>query len=483
MKPKSPRLLWAAATAVFAGTLAGGALLSPRPAAQAATAVKGDAATTMPTFSRDVAPILYQNCTTCHRTDQVAPFPLVTYGDARKRAGQIAAVVDSRYMPPWKAEPGYGDFHGARRLPAAQIATLDRWASAGAPEGDPSALPPLPRFPVGWQLGTPDLIVKMPKPFVVPADGPDVQQCFVVPVSVPKDEYVVAYEFRPSDARVVHHALFYTDGSGVARQKQAASEADGHTVGYASFGGPGFLPTSVLGAWVPGTTPLPLPDGIAKLLPQDNDIVIQTHFHPTGKAETEQSSLGIYFAKTPPRKLVSGILTADFAMNIPPGAKSYVARDSFVVPIAVEAISIQPHAHLLCRDMKVTATLPDGTTRPMIWIKDWDWNWQGAYQYAQPVHLPAGTRLDMAYTYDNSADNLHNPNSPPKWVRFGEQTRDEMALCGLEVVADSAADEPTLKQALGFHLISNFFGARQARSARRAATAHAPVAQATGSAQ
>ena len=162
------------------------------------------------------------------------------------------------------------------------------------------------------------------------------------------------------------------------------------------------------------------------------------------KLETEQSTLGIYLAKTPPKKLVSGILTADFALNIPPGAKDYIARDSFVVPIAVHAISIQPHAHLLCKEMKVTATLPSGKVKPLIWIKDWDWNWQGAYQYAQPVPLPAGTRVDMVYTYDNSTDNLHNPNNPPRAVHFGEQTKDEMALCGLEVVADNAsAQEPT----------------------------------------
>src|SRR5579875_1866309 len=187
MKSNAPRLLWIAATAVLAGTLAGGALLSPRPVAQAASVAKNKPVSAMPTFSHDIAPIMYQNCTTCHRPGQIAPFPLVSYGDAQKRAGQIAAVVDSRYMPPWKAEPGYGDFHGARRLTAAQIATLDRWANAGAPAGDLADLPPLPRFPEGWQLGTPDLIVKMPKPFTVPADGPDLQECFVVPVQTPKN--------------------------------------------------------------------------------------------------------------------------------------------------------------------------------------------------------------------------------------------------------------------------------------------------------
>lgn len=447
-----------AASAALAAALCFGAAQPPRGDAHAAPAPKKQVAKV--TFSHDIAPILYQNCATCHRPGQIAPFPLISYEDASKRAKQIAQVTQSRYMPPWKAAPGYGNFQHARVLTPTQISMLQTWADNGALAGDLTKLPKLPDYPGGWLLGKPDLIVKMPKPFTVPADGPDLQECFVPSVSIPQDEYVVAYQFRPSNPHVVHHALFFTDGSGVAREKQARSEADGHTVGYPSFGGPGFLPTSVLGAWVPGTEPEPLPAGVAKLVPKNNDIVIQIHFHPTGKPETEQSELGVYFAKTPPKKIVQGILAADFALNIPAGAKDYVARDSFVMPIDCKAISIQPHAHLLCKDMKVTATLPDGKVEPMIWIKNWDWNWQGAYQYAQPMALPKGTRIDMVYTYDNSSDNLHNPNNPPKAVRFGEQTTDEMALCGIEVIADDEAQMPILKQALVSHLIAKVFSGR-----------------------
>lgn len=452
MKRKLTSLIGVAATITLTGALASAAVQTHRPARAAAKTAPAKT----PTFTKDVAPIVFENCTTCHRPGQVAPFPLLTCADAQKRAAQIAAVTQSHFMPPWKAEPGFGRFHGERRLLDAQVATLQKWARAGAPQGDPRALPPLPHFPEGWQLGKPDLVLKMSRPYTVPADGPDVQRCFVVSIPTPKDAYVVGYEFRPSDPKVVHHALLYTDASGVARQKQTRNEQKTGEVGYPSFGGPGFLPSTVLGAWVPGETPESLPDGIAKSLPANNDLVIQTHFHPTGKPETEQSEVGIYFAKRPPAKLVEGILEGDFKINIPPGEKNFVARDSFTLPIDVQAISIQPHAHLLCKDMKVTATLPDGTAKPMIWIKDWDWNWQGAYPYADPVRLPKGTRLDMAFTFDNSADNPHNPNSPPQWVRFGEQTKDEMALCGLEVIADNAADVPTLRQALGWHLISNF---------------------------
>lgn len=464
MKRKLTHLVGIAATVVLAGALTGAAVQTHQPA-RAATKT---ASAKTPTFTKDVAPILYENCTTCHRPGQVAPFPLVTYTDTKKRAQLIAAVTNSRSMPPWKAEPGFGHFRDARRLTDVQVATLQKWADAGAPQGDPRVLPALPHYPEGWQHGTPDLILKMPKAYTVPAEGPDVQRCFVVAIPVPKDSYVVGYEFRPSDTKVVHHAILYTDASGVARKKQKENEQKTGEVGYPSFGGPGFLPSSVLGAWVPGETPEMLPDGIAKPLPAHNDLVIQTHFHPTGKPETEQSEVGIYFAKQPTTKLVEGILEGDFKFNIPPGDKNYVARDSFTLPIDVQALSIQPHAHLLCKDMKVTATLPNGTIQPMIWIKDWDWNWQGAYPYAEPVKLPKGTRLDMVYTFDNSADNPHNPNNPPQWVRFGEQTKDEMALCGIEVTADNAADGPILRQALGWHLISNFLSGGNGRQADRA---------------
>lgn len=459
MKRKLTSLVGVAATVALTGVLASAAVQTHRPIRAVAKAAPAKT----PTFTKDVAPIVFENCTTCHRPGQVAPFPLVTYADAQKHAAQIAAVTKTHFMPPWKAEAGFGHFHGERRLSDTQIGTLQKWADAGAPQGSPRALPPLPHFPEGWQLGKPDLILKMARPYTVPADGPDLQRCFVVPIPTPKDSYVVGYEFRPSDTKVVHHALLYTDASGVARQKQTENEQKTGEVGYPSFGGPGFLPSTVLGAWVPGEMPESLPDGIAKPLPANNDLVIQTHFHPTGKPETEQSEVGIYFAKRPPTKLVEGILEGDFKINIPPGEKNFIAQDSFTLPIDVQALSIQPHAHLLCKDMKVTAVLPDGTTKPMIWIKDWDWNWQGAYPYAEPVKLPKGTRLDMVYTFDNSADNPHNPNNPPQWVRFGEQTKDEMALCGVEVIADNSADVPALRQALGWHLISNFLNGGNGR--------------------
>ncbi len=442
-----------AATLLLSAALLGAAL-APRPAAQAAAS----AAPPAPTFAKDVAPILYQNCVSCHRPGQVAPFSLQTYGDAAPRARQIADVTQSRYMPPWKAAPGYGRFHDERTLSAGQIATLKAWAAHDAPQGNKADLPPAPHFASDWQIGTPDLVVKMPRAFTIRADGPDVYRCFVVSLPPEARPYVTALEFRPSNHRVVHHAILYLDHSGVARKKEAASGG----VGFESFGGPGFLPSGILGAWVPGTVPQALPQGVARALLAGSDLVIQMHFHPTGKVETEQSEVALQFAKTPPRRILAGILQGTFALNIPPGDAHYVARDSFVVPINCEAVSIQPHAHWLCKDMRVTATLPGGKREPMIWIKDWDFNWQGAYQYARPVHLPKGTRLDMTYVYDNSASNFRNPSTPPRRVQFGEQTTDEMALNGIEVIADNEADLPILRRAVGAHLLAQVMLARAA---------------------
>ncbi len=440
-----------AATVLLSVALAGAAFTS-RPIARAAM----PPAVPAPTFSKDVAPILYQNCVSCHRSGQVAPFSLQSYADAAPRARQIADVTQSRFMPPWKATPGFGDFHGARTLSAVQIATLKAWAAHQAPQGSQADLPPAPQFASNWQIGTPDLVVKMPRAFTIRADGPDVYRCFVVPLPPQARQYVTAMEFRPSNHRVVHHAIFYLDHSGAARKKEAASGG----VGFESFGGPGFLPSGVLGAWVPGTVPQALPQGVARDMAPGSDLVLQMHFHPTGKVETEQSEVAFQFAKAPPRRILAGILQGTFALNIPPGDAHYVARDSFTVPINCEAISIQPHAHWLCRDMRVTATLPSGRREPMIWIKDWDFNWQGAYQYARPVPLPKGTRLDMTYTYDNSAGNFRNPSTPPRRVRFGEQTTDEMALSGLEVIADNEADLPVLRRAVGAHLLAQVMLAR-----------------------
>jgi hypothetical protein len=395
-----------------------------------------------PTFSHDIAPIVFDNCVSCHRPGEVAPFSLSSYDDVKKRASQIATVTGDRYMPPWKPEPGFGHFTGERRLIDAQIKLIADWAANGAPEGDRGEMPKLPTFPEGWSLGPPDQIVKMTVPFKLPADGHDQFRAFVLPLDVDENKFVSAVEFRPDNRKIVHHALYFLDANGVAAKKEAATK-DGNP-GYAAFGGPGFTPTGGLGGWAPGAQPEMLPEGWGRPVRKGSDLVVQIHFHPDGKEETETFAMGIYYAKTPPQHIVLGGNVHNFKINIAPGDKNYVVTGKYTVPVDVDLIGIAPHAHLICKDMQGNATLPDGKKIPLIWIKDWDFNWQGTYHYAEPVRLPAGTVVDMKYTYDNSADNIRNPNDPPKRVHFGEQTTDEMAFLFLEASPVRVADIPEL---------------------------------------
>jgi hypothetical protein len=404
-----------------------------------------------PTFNKDIAPILFQNCATCHRPGQVAPFSLLTYADAAKRAALIATVTAKHYMPPWKAEAGYGHFADERRLTDAQITAIAEWARNGAPEGDPRQRPEPPHFASGWQAGKPDAVFTVPQAFPISADGPDVFQCFVVPLNFSEDRYVKTVEFHPGDTRVVHHALFFLDTTGEARKM----DADTPEPGYPCFGGPQVAVTGALGGWAPGATAEPLPDGVEHTIRQGTDLVIQIHYHPSGKPESDQSSIGLTFGDKP-RKGLAGMVAGTRKIDLPPGDANQVVTDWIPVPEDVDLIGITPHAHLLCKEMKVDAKLPDGGTVPLIWIKDWDFNWQGQYRYAEPVHLPKGTRIEMRYVYDNSEANPHNPSSPPRQVTFGEQTTDEMALSFFQVVLPHPQDGPRFRQEFILSRIDQF---------------------------
>lgn len=390
-----------------------------------------------PTYNKDVAPILWKNCAGCHRPGEVGPFSLLTYKDAAKRSGFLEEITESRRMPPWKAEPGFGSFYDERRLTDREIEMIAEWAKAGAPEGEAKDLPPAPMFPEGWQLGTPDLVLKVPEPFPVAASGRDVYRCFVIPIPTETDRTVAAVEFRPGNRKVVHHALMFLDNTGAARKKDEADSGPG----YASFAGPGILPTGGLGGWAPGATPRLLPEGIGKYLRAGSDLVLQIHYHPDGKPETDQSVVGVYFTKTPARQIVAGIAVRTRNLDIPAGESRYhVTAQSAPLPVDAQAIGIAPHMHYIGKEMKVVAESPDGKTTPLIWIRDWDFNWQGQYQYRSPVKLAKGTVIKLDAYYDNSAANPHNPSRPPKRVHWGEQTTDEMCLLGVQVVTDSLAD-------------------------------------------
>ena len=273
----------------------------------------------MPTYNKDIAPILWKNCAGCHRPGEIGPFSLLTYKDAAKRSSFLEEITASRKMPPWKPEPGFGSFHDERRLTDKEIRLIADWVDAGAPEGDVKDLQPKPSFVEGWQLGKPDLVLKASEPVSVPASGRDMYRCLVIPIPIDSDRTVAAVEFRPGNRRVVHHALLYLDSKGAARKMDEADPGPG----YASFGGPGILPTGGLGGWAPGSMPRFLPDGVGKFLRKGSDLVLQIHYHPDGKPETDQSVVGVYFTPKPARRIVGGIAVRTRNLDIPPGEKHY----------------------------------------------------------------------------------------------------------------------------------------------------------------
>jgi hypothetical protein len=395
-------------------------------------AALGFAADKIPTFNRDIAPILYQNCSNCHRPGEVAPFALLTYQDAAKRAKQIADITQAHVMPPWKATPGYGDFMDVRRLTDQQIATIADWAKHGAPEGDAAEKPTPPKFPEGWQAGEPDQVFKMTQAYSAPAEGPDQFRCFAIPLNADHDEYVKRVEFRPGNPKIVHHAILFLDTSREARRRETVPGQ-----GYSCVGGPGLDITGSLGGWAPGATPSNGREGVANTIKKGSDLVLQIHYHLDGKPEQDQSTVGLTFSKTPPTKGLTLMVLGNEKIDIPAGDAHYVVKASSVLPMDAEAVGIFPHAHYLCKDMKVDAHLPDGSVVPLIWIKDWDFNWQGSYRYASPVKLPQGTRLEMQYVYDNSAANPHNPSDPPREVKFGEETTNEMGFAFISFMLES----------------------------------------------
>ena len=391
------------------------------------------------TYAHDIAPILYRNCTTCHRAGEVAPFTLASYGDARKRARQIALVTEQRIMPPWKAD-SHGEFQDERRLTAAQIVLLHRWADAGAPEGRPVQEPPAPHFAAGWATGKPDMLVAPARPYTVPSEGRDLYRCYVIPTAFAEDRYVSAVDAHPGNRAVVHHALVYVDTSGAARRKEAETH-DG-SPGYPEFGGLEFTPAGMLGGWAPGAMPHPLPADTGITLPKGADIVLEVHYHPDGRPETDLTQVALYFNGGQIARPMHLFPLANTHLQIPPGDKDYEIRASLPVIFDATLLTIFPHMHVLGRQMTVTATLPNGTTKQLVDVPDWDFNWQGFYAYKEPVHLPAGSRIDLVAHYDNSPGNPLNPSRPPKLVTWGEQTTDEMCLCYLGFTVDAEHAPP-----------------------------------------
>ena len=429
------------------------------------------------TFNKDIAPIIYDKCIRCHRPGQTGPFSLMTYKDIAKRAKTIDAVIDSGYMPPWKPVNHEIEFTNDRRLSKDQKQKLKDWIAAGKPkgEGDP---PAPPKFSDGWTLGKPDVVVEMRKGFEVPATGKDIYRSFVFPLALKEDKWVKAIEYRPTATSAVHHAIFFSDPTGNARKMDGSDGKAGiEGMGFLALGGDaaqaadsgrgGFFRNfrggqnqqgasrsnaaiAGLGGYVPGSTPSRLPGDLALPLPAGSDIVMQTHFHPSGKAETEKGKLAIYFGdKEPSQKIVDIQVPALFSLGkglkVPAGEAHYKIQESYTLPTDIKLISVGAHAHYICRAVTMTAKLPDGKKKDLLKIDDWDLDWQDRYYFKKPIVLPAGTELSTELVYDNSANNPETPNSPPKEIRWGRQSGDEMGSASLQVIAAEESERPELE--------------------------------------
>jgi hypothetical protein len=376
-----------------------------------------------PTFNREIVRVFQQNCQGCHRPGDIAPFSLLTYRDAAARADEIKYMTQTRKMPPWKAAEGCGDFMGVRAMSAQDIALIAAWADAGAPEGIAADLPPAVTFNDSWFLGTPDLVLSMPKAFTPPPDR-DEYRCFSLPSNATQDLWASAIDFRPGDRGTVHHIVLFLDETGAS----AKLDKDGN--GYECFGGPLLNDEpQVLGAWSPGARVAPLPSGTAVRTPKGSRVIMQVHYHPHfGKVLPDQTEIGIYTAKEEVQKQLHYDFVANTQFVLPAGVADKQVDALVPLPIDIELVSIYPHMHLLGKRMSIEAVMPDGSKVCMINVPNYEFNWQGAYVYRTPLVLPRGAKIHIEAHYDNSAENFNNPNNPPRDVRWGEASTDEMCI-------------------------------------------------------
>lgn len=374
------------------------------------------------TYSEHVAPILYKECAICHRPGQTGPFNLLTYEDAKNHSRDIVRVTSERIMPPWLPEHGVVAFNGERRLSDVQIQTIKLWVENGVMEGDRSLLPAAPDFSKKWQLGEPDLVVE-PDEYTLPPDGTDVYYNFVLPIPTSSTRFVSGVEFLP-ESRNVHHAFIMIDETRKARRQAAHQTPPGYygmdqpeTVG---------MPGGQLLGWQPGKIPRLNPTGLAWILKTNTDLVLQVHMNPSGKPEKIRPKVGFYFTNQAPTNTAYRLRLNSLFLDIPAGVSNYVTEISYTLPVDLQMVRVGGHAHYLCKEMQGFAILPNGERKWLLHIKDWDFKWQGDYEYKDPILLPRGSKVSMRFTYDNSANNIRNPFNPPKPVLWGLGTTDEM---------------------------------------------------------
>ncbi len=396
------------------------------------------------TWAEDVAPVVFEECVQCHRPGGPAPFSLRRYGPAKERAERMARHTRSRFMPPWLPEPGYADFEGERRLTDDQIRTVERWVEDGAPPGDTSGVEAPPAPESGWQLGEPDLVVEMEEAFRVPGDTTEIFRNFVIPVPAEEARWVRAVELRPGNPEVVHHAMMMIDTTRSSRRQATRDPGPGFDAMTTSSDA--FFPGGFLLGWTPGRVPSRPPEGMAWRLRPGTDMVLQLHLRPTGEDQRVRARIGFQFTEERPEVTPLTLKLTSQVMDIPPGEDAYTVRDSFRLPVDVRALAVYPHAHYLGKRIHLFAELPDGDRRWLLRIDDWNFNWQDAYRYDEPVELPEGTEIRMRITYDNSSGNPQNPSDPPVRVVYGPRSTDEMGDVYLQTAVEDSASLRQLRE-------------------------------------
>ena len=416
--------LWS--LAITAGVLAAALTTQTQSAAQSSA----------PTFSKDVAPILYANCVSCHRPGEMAPMSLMNYELVRPYARSIRARIELGTMPPWHAEAPEGKFLNERRLTPAAKQTLIQWAANGAPEGDPKDLPQPPVFPAGWTIGTPDAIAAMAQPFEVPASGTIKYQYFQVPTNFTEDKWIQAIEIRPGTRSVVHHVLvFASEPGGAPRQQPFVQRNDGGRGGQVAPAVAAAARGPLIATTAPGTNAQIFQPGSALRIKAGSVLTLQVHYTATGKAEKDRTSVGFVFAKEPPKQEVRSASFINLQLAIPPQASDYRLDAQIEFTQDAHITALFPHTHLRGKSWEYRLTYPDGREEVVLSVPRYDFNWQTYYQYAKPLAVPKGSRLVAIAHYDNSANNKSNPN-PNAEVRWGDQTWEEMQYSGITYTVD-----------------------------------------------
>lgn len=392
-----------------------------------APAARPAAAGAAVTFTRDVAPILYANCTECHRPSMSAPMSLMTYDEVRPWARAIKQRVVAREMPPWSSDAPHGAFKNDPRLAQKDIDTIAAWVDAGAPKGSDKDLPAAPVYTDGWSIGTPDAVFTMTEPYQVPADGTIPYQYIRVPTNLTEDRWIQAIEFRPGDRRVVHHII-------ASAQPAGLNPRDERNPGRTGLGG--ITPNK------PGVVYEP---GVARLLKANSEIILQMHYTTIGEATSDRTSVAVKFAKAPPTRMFSGGNVLNARFEIPPHAANHVVTASRTFAEDATLVAMMPHMHVRGKSMTYELTYPDGRKELLLNVPNYDFNWQHTYELAQPKLIPKGSTLQVTATYDNSANNIYNPD-PAATVRWGDQTWEEMMIGFFTTLVPAAPPKTTTQQ-------------------------------------